>query len=166
MKFEMPIKSFRRLDVELDKEARESRCSKPGQKELNRCYGYVPVSTIPAHLGDFILPISQSELPTEEQIAALMENSPKRFHLLVPGITISTTHFVFDNRKNKVFFELRPETEIDGIVLNGSILNYILQNRAPYNANTPDGQIYVEFEFLSGFTKEDLDALVAMRRLD
>ena len=153
MRFVFPVKSFRNLDPNLNLNT-----------EYKRCFGYAAISQLPEHLKDFILPLSHQEKPTEDKILEWLKNSPKDFHYLLPTITIHTSHFVYDNRKGKITFDLiNPET--DGIVLNGNALKVILDNIKEYSANTPDGEIYVEFEFLSGLDKAEIEQLVSTRQI-
>lgn len=154
MRFVFPVKSFRNLNPNLNE-----------NKEYKRCFGYAAISQLPEHLKDYILPLSHQENPTENNLLEWLKGSPKDFHYLLPTITIHTSHFVYDNRKGKIMFDLiDPET--DGIILRGNALKVILDNRQEYSANTPDGEIYVEFEFLSGLDKAEIDQLVSIRQLD
>lgn len=153
MKFIFPVKSFRNMNPNISYNT-----------NYKRCYGYTAISQLPEHLKNYILPVSQQEKLPEDKILEWLKDSPKKFHYLVPTITIHTSQFVYDNRKGKITFELiNPET--DGIILSGSALKVILNNRQEYSANTPDGEVYIEFEFLSGFNKEEIEKMVLARQI-
>lgn len=154
MRFTIPVKEFKNMTLPTECKELQS---------IKRCC-YASVSNLPDHLRGHILPQAFENGPTEEQVTSWMDMSPARFHLYAPPVVIHADSFVFDNRKGKVTFELN-DPGIHGIILGGAVLSALLKYRKPYSVNTPDGELYVELEFLNGLTKEQLSSFVSLRSL-
>ena len=153
MRFVIPVKEFKNMTLPTESKELQS---------IKRCCCYAAVSNLPSHLRDHILPSSFEGGPSEEQVTSWMDMSPASFHLYAPPVVIHADSFVFDNRKGKVTFELN-DPDSHGIILGGTVLSTLLEYRKPYSSNTPDGDYYVELEFLSGLTKEHLSSLASFR---
>ena len=154
MVFTMPAKEFKNLTLSPEDDA-------AGRK---RCYCYVSVSNIPAHLRACVVG-EVEERPSVEQIAEWLETKPKQFHLLAPKVVLHTEKFVFDNRKNKLSFELE-NIEYQGVLCGGNTLLAVLDNRKECSSDTPDGEVYIEMELLKGLSKEKVDMVVEQRKID
>ena len=152
MIFIMPAKEFRNMT--LNPEDKDS-----GRK---RCYCYVPISSIPAHLRNYVVGVEE-EQPAIDKIAEWMEHEPEHFHMLAPKLVLNTSRFVFDNRKNKLKFELE-DLETQGVICGANTLLAVLDNRKECSSDTPDGEVYIELEILSGLSKEEIDKIVEMRK--
>lgn len=150
MIFEMPAKEFKNVTLNVDGD----------DKGHKRCYCYVPVSSIPAHLRNYIVAVE--ETPSIEKIAEWMDSAPQKFHLLAPKVVLHTAKFVFDNRKNKLSFEL--EEEHQGVICGSNTLVAVLTNRTEFSANTPDGEVYVELELLKGLDKDEVSMVGEQRK--
>lgn len=144
----MPAKEFKNVTLNVDGD----------DKGHKRCYCYVPVSSIPAHLRNYIVAVE--ETPSIEKIAEWMDSAPQKFHLLAPKVVLHTEKFVFDNRKNKLSFELE-NIEYQGVICGANTLLAVLGNRKEHSSNTPDGEVYIELELLKGLSKEEVDMVSA-----
>lgn len=157
MKFMLPVLEFKNMKAPSPYET---------DWKIKRCICYAAISNIPEHLRDYVIPdIPVPAEPSVEKITSMLHNTPRFFHLYAPTITIHASSFVFDNRKNKLFFEL-PDLSTDGIILGQNTIAAVLENRLPYSANTPDGEVYVELEMLKGLNRSEIDKLAMMRSLD
>lgn len=152
MVFIMPAKEFKNLT--LNHEDKESN--------RKRCYCYVPVSSIPAHLRNYVVD-AEDETLSVERIADWFEYEPEHFHLLAPKIILHTKRFVFDNRKNKLKFELN-DLEYEGVIGGFNALLAVLDNRKDCSSDTPDGEVYIELELLNGLSKEEVKKIAEMRK--
>ncbi|MBQ3010715.1 MAG: hypothetical protein IJA20_08655 [Methanocorpusculum sp.] len=155
MRFVIPVKEFKNMTL-------QAKSKEP--QSIKRCCCYAAVSNLPDHLRDYILPQASECALDEEQVTSWMDLSPARLHLYASPIVIHTDNFVFDNRNGKVTFELSdPNTH--GIILGGTVLSALLRHRKPYSSNTPDGEMYIELEFLTGLSREQISSFVAFRSL-
>jgi len=152
MIFTMPAKEFKNLTLN------------PEDKESNRkrCYCYIPVSAIPAHLRNYVVGVNEEPLSVE-RIAEWFEHEPEQFHLLAPKVVLHTEKFVFDNRKNKLKFELN-DLECEGVIGGFNTLLAVLDNRTESSSDTPDGEVYIELELLSGLSKDEVDIVIEQRK--
>lgn len=148
MNFIIPVKSVRTL--------KNPTSDQRIKAQLTYCT--IEIHTIPAQFRDFILdPQSNQRLCATTRETLL--NSPQQFHLYSRPITIYTEKATYDNRKGKLFLEL-DNRKGQGIVLGSDILEVILELR-----DSMTEEVYVEFEFVTGLSSEDIGAFVANRSL-
>lgn len=135
----------------------------PQRPEVGHYYCYTAMADIPSILGQFILFPDDMELPEEGEIETMMMDSPVMFHLRAPKILLHVGRAVFDNRSDMVSLEISFENH-EGIVLGKNTLFAILENRDNFIPDTPDGNVYVELEIISGLSYEEVLKLKDFRR--
>lgn len=152
MKFSLQAKGVRNM---------KSPFGSEDPKSIKRLYGYAAISELPILLKNYIKEESLSSDHTPENYADIIRSDPQNAHLKCPPITILTPKVTFDNRTNKLSFELPDDDTHHGIILNGNVFIGALECRDDELTQEP----FVELEFIKNLSPEDAKKLTAFRQL-